>query len=88
VIDGRRVVVHLGKKANRQWVWIAQDATTRQVLAFSVGDRRVQRAQALWEKIPTVYRQHAVFSTDHYAAYTRVSFPAPNTVFPAFSPVS
>src|SRR4029079_13804056 len=25
---------YVGKKANRQWVWIAMDATTRQVLAF------------------------------------------------------
>ena len=43
------------KKANRQWVWIAMDAKTRQVLAFHVGDRRGQSAQALWEKIPAMY---------------------------------
>ena len=29
----------VGKKANRQWVWIAMDADTRQVIAFHVGDR-------------------------------------------------
>jgi insertion element IS1 protein InsB len=40
----------VGKKANRHWVWIAMDTTTRQVL----------------------YRKHAVFYTDHYAAYTGV----------------
>jgi IS1 family transposase len=62
----------VGKKANRHWVWIAMDATTRQVLAFPVGDRSGQSAQALWEKIPTVYQEHAVFYTDHYAAYTGV----------------
>jgi hypothetical protein len=27
------------KKANKQWVWIAMDATTRQIIAFHVGDR-------------------------------------------------
>jgi hypothetical protein len=27
------------KKANRQWVWIAMDATTRQVITFPVGNR-------------------------------------------------
>jgi hypothetical protein len=27
----------VGKKANRQWVWIAMDAATRQVIAFYVG---------------------------------------------------
>jgi insertion element IS1 protein InsB len=62
----------VGKKANRQWVWIAMDATTHQVLAFHVGDRSGQSAEALWEKIPAVYQKHAVFYTDHYAAYTSV----------------
>jgi insertion element IS1 protein InsB len=54
----------VGKKANRQWVWIAMDATTRQVLAFYVGDRSGQSAKALWEKIPAAYQEHALFYTD------------------------
>ena len=29
----------VGKKANRWWIWLALDATTRQILAFHVGDR-------------------------------------------------
>jgi transposase-like protein len=66
----------VGKKANRQWVWIAMDAATRQVLAFHVGDRSSQSAQALWEKIPAVYQEHAVFSTDHSAAAPRPTRPA------------
>jgi IS1 family transposase len=68
----------VGKKANRHWVWIAIDITTRQVLAFHVSDRRGQSAQALWEKIPTVYRQHAMFYTDHSAAYTGLIPSAPH----------
>jgi hypothetical protein len=44
----------VGKKANRHWVWIAMDTTTRQVIAFHVGDRSGQSAEALWEKIPAV----------------------------------
>jgi IS1 transposase len=32
----------VGKKTNRHWVWIAMDATTRQVIAFHVGDRSSQ----------------------------------------------
>ena len=62
----------VGKKANRHWVWIAMDANTRQVIAFHVGDRSGQSAAALWEKIPSVYQQHAVFYPDHYAAYLGV----------------
>jgi insertion element IS1 protein InsB len=62
----------VGQKENRQWVWIALDAPTRQVIAFYVGDRSGQSAQALWEKIPTVYQEQATFYTDQYAAYLGV----------------
>lgn len=57
----------VGNKENRQWVWIAMDATTRQVIAFHVGDRSSQSAQALWTKIPTMSQECAVFYTDKYA---------------------
>ena len=62
----------VGKKANRQWVWIAMNAVTRQVIAFNVGDHSGQSAHALWEKIPAVYRKHALFYTDHYAVYAGI----------------
>jgi insertion element IS1 protein InsB len=62
----------VGKKANRHWVWIAMDASTRQVIAFHVGDRSGQSAHALWEKIPAVYQERALFYTDHYAVYTGI----------------
>jgi insertion element IS1 protein InsB len=62
----------VGKKANRQWVWIAMDAATRQVIAFHVGDRSSQSATALWEKIPAVYQERATFYTDQYTVYTGV----------------
>src|SRR5215470_20200060 len=47
----------VGKKANRQWVWIAMDAATRQVIAFYVGDRSRDSAEHLWANIPAVYRE-------------------------------
>jgi insertion element IS1 protein InsB len=62
----------VGKKANRQWIWIALDATTPQVIAFHVGDRSGQSAEALWEKIPTVYQERALFYTDQYEVYKGV----------------
>jgi insertion element IS1 protein InsB len=62
----------VGKKANRQWVWIAMDADTRQIIAFHVGDRSRQSAQELWEKIPAVYQEQARFYTDCYEAYKGV----------------
>jgi insertion element IS1 protein InsB len=32
------------KKANKQWLWLAMDTTTRQVVACHVGDRSRQSA--------------------------------------------
>jgi insertion element IS1 protein InsB len=44
------------KKENKQWIWIAMDAKTRQVMAFPVGDRSRRSAKRLWAKIPEAYR--------------------------------
>ena len=60
------------KKENKQWVWLAFDRETRQIIAFYVGDRSRQSAQKLWERIPVVYRQQARFSTDGWDAYKGV----------------
>jgi IS1 family transposase len=60
------------KKANKQWIWIAMDAITRQVMAFHVGDRSRRSAKRLWAKIPERYRQHATFYTDQYIVYEGV----------------
>lgn len=62
----------IGKKANKQWLWLAMDVRTRQALAFQVGDRSRQSAQKLWNKIPAVYREHATFYTDGYQSYQGV----------------
>ena len=60
------------KKAHKQWIWIAMDAITRQIIAFYVGDRSRESAKALWAKIPLVYQEQATFHTDQYVAYTSV----------------
>jgi len=60
------------KKANKQWIWLAMDATTRQIIAFHVGDRSRESAKALWATIPEVYQDQATFHTDQYAVYRGV----------------
>ena len=60
------------QKANRQWIWLAMDAKTRQVMAFHIGDRSRTSAKQLWAKIPLAYRQHATFYTDQYVVYVGV----------------
>lgn len=59
----------VGRKTNKQWVWLALDRTTRQVVALFVGDRSAKGALGLWEALPERYRQHATFHTDDWEAY-------------------
>jgi len=40
------------------------DATTRQIIAFHVGDRSRVSGKELWANIPMVYRAQAMFHTD------------------------
>ncbi len=51
----------VSNKENKQWVWIAMDVKSRQIVAFHVGDRSRQSAKALWKSIPQNYRNHATF---------------------------
>jgi insertion element IS1 protein InsB len=71
-VEADEMASFVKKKANKQWVWIAMDAKTRQVIAFHVGDRSRTSAKRLWAMIPQAYRQHATFYTDQYIVYTGV----------------
>src|SRR5947209_2277317 len=59
------------KKANRSWVWIALCRKTRQVVAYTIGDRSKETCLRLWEAIPSAYREGHCF-TDFWAAYAAV----------------
>jgi insertion element IS1 protein InsB len=48
------------------------DATSRQVIAFHVGDRSRTSARRLWMQIPQAYSRHATFYTDQYVVYVGV----------------
>jgi insertion element IS1 protein InsB len=65
------------KKANQQWIWIAMEKQTRQIMAFHGGDRRHERAPQLWANLPAVSREQATFSTDQDAVYTGIIPAAP-----------
>jgi insertion element IS1 protein InsB len=71
-VEADEMASFVQKKANKQWVWIAMDAKTRQIIAFHVGDRSHKSAEHLWAKIPQAYRHHATFYTDQYVVYEKV----------------
>lgn len=56
-------------KGNEQWVWLALDRDTREIVGCYIGNRSGEAASALWDSLPSVYRQCAVFYTDQYVAY-------------------
>ena len=59
-------------KGNKQWVWIAIDANTREIIGLHIGDRSAQSARALWQSLHGVYRQCAVIYTDYWESYACV----------------
>jgi insertion element IS1 protein InsB len=62
-------------KGNKQWVWLALDVDTREIVGVYIGDRNERAAKKLWDSLPPVYRQCAVAYTDYWAAYGAV-FPS------------
>lgn len=66
----------VGNKGNKQWIWLALDIETREIIGVHIGDRSEQGAKKLWDSLPSVYRQCAVAYTDFWRAYALV-FPTP-----------
>ena len=62
-------------KDNKQWVWLALDTETREIIGVYIGARDKTAAKELWESLPPVYRQCAVAYTDFWSAYEAV-FPS------------
>ena len=56
-------------KGNEQWVWLALDVETREIVGCSIGDRSGESAKALWRSLPAVYRQSAVCYSDFWVSY-------------------
>ena len=62
----------VGNKGNKQWIWLAIDRVTKQIIGFHVGGRTREDAKQLWASLPGVYRQCAVCYTDFWKAYVGV----------------
>jgi len=62
-------------KGNKQWIWLALDVKTREIVGVYVGARSLEGAQGLWDVLPALYRQCAVSYTDFWSAYDQV-FPS------------
>ena len=56
------------KKAHKRWIWIALCRRTRQVVAYTIGDRSKVTCRKLWEAIPEACRRAHCYS-DFWKAY-------------------
>ena len=68
----------VGDNGNKQWIWLAIDVLTKEIVGVYIGKRDEAGAKALWDSLPAVYRQYAVNYTDFWSAYGRV-FPKKDT---------
>jgi insertion element IS1 protein InsB len=62
----------VGRKRRQQWVWLALDRDTREIVGVAVGARTKETARKLWASLPPVYRQCAVAYTDFWEAYAAI----------------
>jgi IS1 family transposase len=62
----------VGNKEQKQWVWLAIDRDTREMVGVAIGARDEATARQIWESLPTVYRQCAVCYSDFWDAYACV----------------
>jgi len=65
----------VGSKQNKQWIWLAIDIETKEIVGVYVGSRDKKGAKGLWDSLPPVYRQCAVCYTDFWEAYESI-FPS------------
>jgi insertion element IS1 protein InsB len=62
----------VGSKRRQQWVWLALNRDTREIVGVAVGARTKATARKLWASLPPVYRQRAVAYTDFWEAYAAI----------------
>jgi insertion element IS1 protein InsB len=46
----------VGDKGNKQWIWLALDVSTREIVGAYVGDRSEAGARGLWDSLPPLQR--------------------------------
>ena len=63
----------VAKKSQECWLWLALCRRTRQIVAYTIGDRSQEGAMSLHEHLPLDYRRRATRS-DFWLAY-EAAFP-------------
>ncbi len=62
----------VGSKKDKQWIWLAIDADTREIVGVFIGAGSRQLAKQLWQSLPVVYRQCVICYIYFWEAYEQV----------------
>jgi insertion element IS1 protein InsB len=62
----------VGRKREQQWLWLALDRETREIVGVAIGGRDRATARMLWASLPAIYRQCAICYRDFWEAYVGV----------------
>ena len=63
---------HLTKKTEKQWIWLAMNKKTREIIGCYIRDRSAESAQGLLDSIPSFYLDNPCFYPDFWTAYQAV----------------
>jgi len=72
VIECDELWSFVSARKNKQWIGLAFDRQSKEIVGVAIGDRSSQTAQQLWDSLPGVYRQCAVSYTDFWEAYSMI----------------
>jgi IS1 family transposase len=71
VLELDEVWSFVANKQQKVWLWLALCRRTRQIVAYTLGDRSTQTCQELYNKLPEQYRHCKTYS-DFWDAYKAV----------------
>jgi len=73
VIECDELWSFVGSKENKQWVWLAMDRHSREIVGCFVGARDESGALGLWDSLPECYLDAECY-TDLLTAYQSIVF--------------
>lgn len=63
----------VGDKGNQQWVWLAQDRQTKEIVGCHIGSRDDEGAIGLWQSLPDCYLEAKTY-VDFWRAYDAIFY--------------
>lgn len=73
VIECDELWSYVGNKQNQQWVWLAQDRVSREIVGCYIGSRDDEGAIGLWQSLPECYLDADTY-VDFWRAYDAIFY--------------